>query len=322
MDRHRLLFVDDEKRILTSLQRNLLDSPYDCDYFSDPEQALLSISNNRYAVIVSDIKMPDLSGIEFLKKASEIDSLPIRIILTGNSELSETIDSINNAKVQFYLQKPWKKKELLATISEAVALFDSANDKVETISILKKEVNSYGEKVEQLQGLAYIDQLTGLQNRRSFDETFTKKWLSAIRYKQPLSIIVIDIDHFKKINDTIGHSEGDEVLKKISSAVLSGLMRPDDFAARYGGEEFAIILFDSDNPQEVALRIQKSVNKLKIQHPAFDVGTYVSVSMGVASTRPHEGKYQKPEEFFHVADMALYQAKNEGRDRYIIATES
>ncbi len=322
MNRHRLLFVDDEKKILTSLKRNLLDSPYDCDYFSDPKQALLSISENRYAVIVSDIKMPELGGVEFLEKAGEIDPLPTRIILTGNAELSDTIDSINNAKVQFYLQKPWRKEALLKTITEAVALFDEASDKIKTISILEKKVNSYGAKVDKLEGLAYIDPLTGLKNRRGFDETFTERWLSAIRHKRSLSLIVVDIDRFKLINDTIGHSEGDAVLKKIAGAIRSSLLRPDDFAARYGGEEFAIILADSDKSEEVAQRIQQSVCDLKIQHPAFEAGFNVSVSMGISSTRPHEGKYQKPEEFFHVADMALYQAKNEGRGRYIISMDS
>jgi len=170
-----------------------------------------------------------------------------------------------------------------------------------------------------LQTLAAKDGLTGLANRRAFDQTLQAEWSRAQRSGKPLSLLFVDVDHFKLLNDKYGHQSGDECLRAVAAIVAAQARRPVDLAARYGGEEFAIILpeTDRDGACNVAERIRKSVMELKIAHGAARAGRHVTLSVGVATQVP--ALDVAPDGLLGQADQALYAAKRLGRNRVTAA---
>lgn len=169
---------------------------------------------------------------------------------------------------------------------------------------------------EMLYQISRTDELTGIANRRYFDELFETEWRRAARLSKPVSVILIDIDFFKNYNDTYGHQMGDECLKQVANALKIAIKRPCDVLARYGGEEFMVLLSDTDGngAVKVAKSIQSNVAALSIAHKNSQVGSTVTVSIGISSMVP-ESNGSSPELLIAKADSALYQAKHEGRNR-------
>ncbi|MGD1714265.1 diguanylate cyclase domain-containing protein [Dapis sp. BLCC M172] len=170
---------------------------------------------------------------------------------------------------------------------------------------------------QQLQKVARLDGLTGIANRRSFDEYLEKEWRRLTRTKSPLSLILCDVDYFKYYNDYYGHLAGDDCLRKIAQTIKQTVKRSADLVARYGGEEFAIILPNTSdkNAEKVVELIRTAIHKLHINHSASRVSKYVTMSMGVASVIPT--KADSPQSLIAKADQALYHAKEKGRDRIV-----
>jgi diguanylate cyclase (GGDEF)-like protein/PAS domain S-box-containing protein len=166
----------------------------------------------------------------------------------------------------------------------------------------------------ELASLVRKDSLTGLANRRCFDEMLQKAWGDALEGGWPIAVLMIDVDHFKQFNDSYGHQRGDLCLRDVAVAIISGLFHPDDLAARYGGEEFAVILprTSTDNAAQVAERIRRAVHDLNRPHVAAPLGT-VTVSVGVAAAWPV--LHGDPLAVVRAADEALYTSKREGRNR-------
>lgn len=163
------------------------------------------------------------------------------------------------------------------------------------------------------------DGLTGIHNRRYFDEHMDRIWPQAIRDQVPLALVLIDIDHFKAYNDFCGHQAGDECLRRVARCLGRGARRPLDVTARYGGEEFAIVLYDAarDHVEEVARRIQTGIAALAIKHPASPTAQgNLTVSIGAACVQPVAGRSHFG--FIQLADEALYAAKERGRDCVVI----
>ena len=170
-----------------------------------------------------------------------------------------------------------------------------------------------------LEKISYLDSLTGIPNRRSFDEQFDKEWQRAIRHNTSLAMLFIDVDHFKKYNDSYGHSAGDNCLIRIAQCIQKCLQRPSDIAARYGGEEFVVILPETSNPELIAEKCRASIHALKIPHKSVP-SKLVSVSIGVGSVKPVQES--KSNDFINLVDKALYQAKEAGRNCVKIATNN
>ena len=167
-----------------------------------------------------------------------------------------------------------------------------------------------------LQALASSDGLTGLANRRSFDQALTLEWARAQRTRSPLSLLLIDVDHFKLYNDLHGHQKGDDCLRAVASA-MSANLRPADVAARYGGEEFAILMPDTthDVALHAAERLREAVGNLRVAHGAARAGKHVTLSLGVATEVPMDEI--NSDSLVTRADQALYAAKHSGRDRVL-----
>ena len=174
----------------------------------------------------------------------------------------------------------------------------------------------------QLEALSLTDGLTGVANRRQFDLTLAAEWTRGLRQHQPVALLMIDIDHFKRYNDHLGHLEGDACLRAVAQRLSSCLRQPLEQLARYGGEEFAVLLTaaDEDTGTRVAQRCLDAIASAGLAHPASPLGPRVTVSIGVASLQPDPA--MAPEQLVHAADAALYRAKQCGRGRYAVATEA
>lgn len=168
---------------------------------------------------------------------------------------------------------------------------------------------------EELRRLSLSDGLTGIANRRYFDDFLEREWNRAIREKAPLSMIMIDIDYFKAFNDTYGHQAGDQCLRAVANVLMTTVKRTVDLVARYGGEEFAIVLPDTDilGAYEVAERVRNNIEILGIEHLKSDNYGFVTISSGIASVIPERNSV--PTEIISEADIALYKAKKEGRNK-------
>jgi diguanylate cyclase (GGDEF)-like protein len=168
---------------------------------------------------------------------------------------------------------------------------------------------------QQLLRLSAVDALTGIANRRCFDQTVYRVWRSAARREHSVALIMIDIDFFKPYNDHFGHQAGDECLRNVAQSVAAGLKRPDDFVARYGGEEFGVVLPETDiaGATVVAERLRRGVESLTIPHPASPGAKHITISQGVTATVP--ARESPPSRLIALADEALYQAKKTGRNK-------
>ncbi|MEL6815219.1 MAG: diguanylate cyclase [Cyanobacteria bacterium J06598_3] len=186
------------------------------------------------------------------------------------------------------------------------------------LELAMAQANQYQDLVianQELQKLALSDGLTCLANRRRFDEHLADEWQRLARDKQPLSLILCDLDHFKRYNDSFGHPAGDRCLIRVARALLNGPQRPADLVARYGGEEFAIILPNTDThgAWRIAKKIHESIRSLKIVHAPDNEEPYVTVTMGVSTVIP--GHDTTPQMLVQASDLALYHAKQQGRNR-------
>ncbi|MCY1178205.1 Phytochrome-like protein cph2 [compost metagenome] len=170
-----------------------------------------------------------------------------------------------------------------------------------------------------LQRLMHSDGLTGLSNRRHFDEYLELEWRRAMREQQQLSLLMIDVDYFKVYNDSFGHLAGDEALRQVAEAIRSSCSRPTDLPARYGGEEFALVLPNTSpgGARLVAEKLRQTVLGLGIPHTAPTADTFLTVSIGLATQTPAIGSHCR--QLISAADKGLYLAKNGGRNQVGIA---
>jgi len=182
----------------------------------------------------------------------------------------------------------------------------------------RRQVEAALEKANlELQRLSVLDDLTQVANRRRFDETLNEEWQRLSRYRAPLSLIFCDIDCFKLYNDTYGHQAGDDCLRAVAETISANCQRPGDFVARYGGEEFIVILpnTEAEGAVHLAENIREGIERLKIPHMRSQVSQYITLSLGISCVFPRADI--TPESLIGAADKALYEAKNQGRNRTV-----
>ncbi len=198
--------------------------------------------------------------------------------------------------------------------AEAVAIVDGAGNIAGVMETIR-DLTAYKDYEARLRQLAGLDALTGLANRRSFDDVMRRECRRAARSGEPLSTLMIDIDHFKQYNDSLGHAAGDLCLMAIAGAIGDNMKRGGDFAARYGGEEFAVVLpgTDEDGAEKVAETLRGAIEARAIRHPESSASPFVTASIGAASLAPTPE--ETPTDLLRRADRALYRAKQKGRNR-------
>ncbi len=185
------------------------------------------------------------------------------------------------------------------------------------LTLRQRELNSQlNEANEELERVSRTDALTQVANRRHFDEFFAQVWSRAVHDNERVSILMLDVDHFKQYNDRYGHQAGDTCLEAVAQALRQSVRRPGDLVARYGGEEFIVLLYraTTDQVQAAAERVRASVEALAVPHEGSPLYGRVTVSLGVASVQAGE-RHASPQRLIQLADQALYQAKNRGRNR-------
>jgi two-component system cell cycle response regulator len=180
---------------------------------------------------------------------------------------------------------------------------------------LLHDITHHKQSEDALQRAAMVDPLTKIANRRHFDTFLEKEWQRATRSGQPLSLVVLDVDHFKLYNDTLGHPAGDACLQQVAQAIASHALRPTDLAARYGGEEFVLLFAETDSSAAYLLAeaIRAHIEALQIPHPRSTTSAWLTVSIGVATIHPHQ--LDNTESLFVAADRAMYVAKEGGRNQ-------
>lgn len=322
-----ILIVDDSKVIQVLLGTTLKKAGYeDLNFASSAQEAFdfLGISAKestrtvvkRIDLILMDIVMPVIDGIEACRiiKANEfMADIPI-IIVTAKDD-SEVLQLAFSAGAVDYIVKPVKKQELLARVRSVLKLRHEMDRRKARERELLEVTRQLEEANKTLQRFSYLDGLTGVSNRRFFDDTLNKEWKRAMREQQPLGMIMIDIDFFKAYNDYYGHQGGDDCLRKVAKTINAVPKRPTDFVARYGGEEFAVVLPNTDleGVRVVAEQMLDDVRNLVIPHERSKVADRITISIGLVSSLPKKG--QDCADLIKRADIALYNAKSEGRNR-------
>jgi diguanylate cyclase (GGDEF)-like protein len=321
-----ILCVDDDSTVLNAL-RSMLSSHFgpelQVEFAESGEEALeieadLRAQGHELGLVMSDFMMPGLRGDELLVKLHEKSPNTVKILLTGQSDMSGVKRAINDANLYRFLEKPFLNDDVVLTVRAAVRAYWQERDLVrhnealqrmnaELEDIVAARTEELVEKNRMLEVLSVTDKLTGLYNRRKLDELLDEELIRARRYRVDVSIIMLDIDHFKRVNDSFGHATGDEVLITMAR-LLRENTRDADALGRLGGEEFVVVCRHTNAGAclRTAMKLREAIAGFH-----FPGVGQVTSSFGIASCRPNETAAT----LLARADAALYRAKDAGRNR-------
>ncbi len=292
-----ILIVDDTPTNIQILAQALRNS-YAIKVAANGAAALeIVLGQEKPDLILLDIMMPEMDGYEVCRRIKQDPTswdIPI-IFVSAKDELADQKLGFDLGAVD-YIAKPFEVPLVLARVNVHLRL---------------------KRKTESLERLALLDGLTDIPNRRALEEALTREYGRSRRNGTPLSLLMIDVDHFKAFNDHYGHGVGDDCLRAIAQTIEAAMLRPADFAGRYGGEEFAVILpeSDKDGALVVADKIRRQVASLNIPHAYSPTAPFVTVSVGLKTYQSAEDKTNTA--LLQEVDRALYFAKEQGRDRVV-----
>ena len=294
-----IAIVDDDAAIRRLLKHLLNRSGYATIECTTGEEARKGLAEAPWDLAILDRKLPDMDGLELcrdLKSKPEFRARYI-IMLTGEAEQEDKVEGLDLG-ADDYITKPFQYAELLARVRAGKRIVD-----------LQKELLETNRRLELL---SITDGLTKLNNHRRFQDELARAFEESQRYERPLSLAMIDIDFFKKVNDTYGHAVGDEVLKAVSS-LYKDSVRSTDLVARYGGEEFAVMMPETGltDAMTFAEKIRSLIEETAIPTQAGPLK--ITVSIGLASVPL--SRIHNPKELIVAADKALYRAKKGGRNQ-------
>ncbi len=291
--KERLLIVDDQSANIR-VMAEALRGDYELFFATSGAKALEIVATNDIELVLLDVVMPEMDGFSvcrLLKADARTSRIPV-IFVTAREETHDETRGFDAGAVDYII------KPIVPPIVRA---------RVKTHLELKHAR-------DLLERMASIDGLTGIANRRQLDQHLAQEWKRAAATRSPLSLAIIDVDEFKKYNDTYGHQKGDECLRSVATAILGVARRASDLAARYGGEEFAIVLPDAEASAAAVLigAMMDSVRSLRIEHSASSCAPCVTVSAGAITLIPEHDS--EPASALEIADRLLYDVKRGGRN--------
>jgi two-component system chemotaxis family response regulator WspR len=311
-----VLLIDDQVMISEAVRRALSsEKDIEFHYCQDPTKAIKLAAEINATVILQDLVMPEVDGlmmVRYFRVNKATAKIPI-IVLSTKEEASIKSEAFTLGANDYMVKLP-DKIEMIARIRYHSKAYITQLERDEAFRALEESREKLAEANLALQKLSSLDGLTGIANRRSFDETLQKEWNRSIRGEKSIGLIMLDIDFFKLYNDHYGHQGGDDCLKRVAKGLESAIHRETDHLARYGGEEFSTVLPDTDlnGAIKVAEEMRLTIKDLRIEHAKSKVTDIVSISIGVSAVIPLQGMNQ--EVLIAAADQALYKAKEEGRD--------
>jgi two-component system chemotaxis family response regulator WspR len=312
----RVLLVDDQLIIVEAVRRMLAGhADIEFHYITDPLAARAAARMYRPTVILQDLVMQGSDGFQLIQAYKDDETLrAVPVIVLSAKEEAKLKAHAFAVGAHDYLVKLPDQLELVARIRHHSAGYISGLQRDAALRSLRASREELTRANEELRRLAALDGLTGIANRRRFDEASHLEWQRGRRQGTPLALLMCDVDHFKLYNDHLGHPAGDLCLKKMAAVLTGQLKRPADLVARYGGEEFALLLPNTDlaGALRVGEACRAGLEQLALPHPGAPRG-FVTMSMGVACTVP--GEDDTLEDLIVRADAALYEAKRAGRNR-------
>ena len=308
----KILVVDDSPTIRAALKGLLERMGHTVVEANDGKEALQIYRHDRPGLVLIDVVMPIMDGYESARRMRETKADEwVPIIFLSSKEADQDLDRAIEAGGDDYLVKPVSFVVLNAKIRALQRLESMRTKQLE----MSRDLASANRELEKL---SRQDGLTGIANRRYFDSYLVTEVRRGARERQPLSLILSDVDHFKAFNDCYGHQAGDDCLRRVAAALSSAGRRPADLAARYGGEEFAMVLPGTalEGAVDVAQAVSRVIDGLAIPHARSAVDQKVTLSQGIVSLTLE--KETSSEDLIQRADQALYMAKQQGRNRYIV----
>jgi len=312
-----VLLVDDQALIGEAVRRSLAEQEnIDFHFCADPHQAIAQAIQIRPTVILQDLVMPGVDGLTLVGEyRANPGTRDIPIIVLSTKDDPATKSAAFAAGANDYLVKLPDAIELIARIRYHSRSYLTLLQRDEAYRALRESQQRLQETNLVLQRLMNADGLTGLSNRRHFDEYFDMEWLRAQREQGLMSLLFIDVDYFKSYNDELGHLAGDDLLRQVANALREHCTRPADLAARYGGDEFVILLpgTSAAGTRAVAEKIRGAILARHITHSTPCHGSIATLSIGGATLTPQQGESSKL--LLQLADQGLYCAKNQGRNQ-------
>ncbi len=329
MKEKQILIVDDSVTVRRAIESILNSADYKNLHFADSASTaleLLGINPPRqnhsghliYDLILLDIVLPDIDGrvaCRLIKAAEHMVDVPI--IMVTSLDNADDLKKAFDAGANDYITKPVNEIELLSRLQSSLKLKSEVDRRKEREQELLEVTGQLEKAVKELNRLSSLDGLTGIPNRRSFDETLSREWKRAVRHERVLSMIFMDIDYFKLYNDTYGHLAGDDCLKKTAGLLQSAMQRGSDFLFRYGGEEFVALLPETRlaGAMVIAENMRNKVEAAELENSGSKISNRVTISLGAAEIYPTE--YNEQADIINTADEALYTAKETGRNRVV-----
>jgi two-component system chemotaxis response regulator CheY len=303
----RILIAEDDRLSRRMLVRALGEMGHEVVAAADGLEAWEALERDDLRLVIADWMMPRLDGLQLVRKirAAGFDRYVYVILLTSRAQKTDIIEGLA-AGADDYVTKPFDRDELAFRLSAG-----------ERVVRLEEELAA---RNEQLQQLALHDALTGIPNRRSLDQTLTKLLAHARRFERPLSVIMLDLDHFKRYNDGLGHDAGDEALRRVARLLASSTREVDE-VFRYGGEEFCCLLPEtgSEGALGAAGRLRAAIEEEALPHPDNPPAGVITISAGIAT---FDGESEmEGVDLIKAADRALYAAKAAGRNRVACAPD-
>ena len=315
-----VMLVDDQAMVGEAVRRALSNQPdINFHFCIDPLLALQSAEKIRPTVILQDLVMPGVDGLSLVRQYRDNEATHnIPIVVLSTKEEAAIKSAAFAAGANDYLVKLPDDIELIARIRYHSHAYLNLLQRDAAFHALRESQQELVKKNVELSRLINVDGLTGLNNRRYLDEFAEIEWRRAIREQTEFGILMVDVDDFKRYNDTYGHLAGDEVLRSVGRIIKVCTQRPSDIAARFGGEEFIAILPDTSTQGVLVLgeKLCRGVEELGLLHRASTVAEVVTISIGGVSVIPRQGKSLLAA--IEVADEALYEAKRSGKNRLVI----